>query len=105
MDMSVIRKLCGEGSLRWTNHIMTRIFQRGISIEDVESSLQSGEIIEEYPADYPYPSCLVLGFTQNSIPLHVVCGVTENELWMITAYNPRMEEWEEGCRNRRRDIQ
>ncbi|MEG0508035.1 MAG: DUF4258 domain-containing protein [Eubacterium sp.] len=31
-----------------------------------------GEIIENYPKDYPNPSCLILGYLFTDIPLHVV---------------------------------
>jgi hypothetical protein len=38
------------------------MFQRGISMEGVKLALTTGEIIEEYPDDKPYPSRLVLGW-------------------------------------------
>jgi hypothetical protein len=65
-------------------------------MDDVVSAILSGEIIEQYPEDYPYPSCLVLGFTVNRQHLHVVCGTGNNELWLITAYYPDEQEWTEG---------
>ena len=48
-------------SLRWTDHIFERLAQRGIRMDDVIVALGNGEIIEQYPNDYPFPSCLVLG--------------------------------------------
>jgi len=61
-----IIQLCKKQALRWTNHILERILRRGISTEDVESVLINGEIIEQYPSDYPFPSCLLLGYRQNN---------------------------------------
>ncbi|MFG6337693.1 MAG: DUF4258 domain-containing protein [Lachnospiraceae bacterium] len=34
-----------------------------MSINDIIFCIHEGEIIEQYPDDYPYPSCLILGFT------------------------------------------
>ena len=67
--------------------------QRKINIEDVVCALLNGEIIEQYPTDYPYPSCLALGFSKDNEFLHIVCGVGDGKLWIITAYHPDPNEW------------
>ncbi|MCL2810105.1 MAG: DUF4258 domain-containing protein [Treponema sp.] len=41
--------------LRWTNHILVRLLQRNIRIDDVKAALMNCEIIEQYPNDYPFP--------------------------------------------------
>ena len=46
--------------LKFRVHALQRIFQRNISIEDVRYVLTSGEVIEDYPEDEPYPSFLIL---------------------------------------------
>jgi hypothetical protein len=68
----------------------------------VENALMNGEIIEQYPTDYPFPSCLVLGYTKAGKPLHVVCGSSGVELWLITAYFPSPSEWTEDFKQRRK---
>ena len=40
----------------------------------------TGEIIEEYPNDYPYPSCLTLGNLNTKWPLHVVVGSNHEQM-------------------------
>lgn len=100
-DLERIKNLCAEENLRWTMHIMTRLLQRGISLDDVIHAIKSGEIIENYPDDYPYPSCLILGYGKDAQALHVVCGANENELWLITAYRPSLEIWSEDLKTRR----
>ena len=52
------------------------MFERGISVEDVESVLQNGEIIVSYPQDTPHPSCLMLGFVDNRA-IHVVVALED----------------------------
>ena len=102
MTAEDIARLGKEPTLRWTSHILERLFQRKIRIDDVKAVLAKGEIIEQYPTDYPFPSCLVLGHTMSGHPLHVVCGSNGVELWLITAYFPSLAEWTEDFRQRRK---
>jgi len=94
MNMEDIKKLCKNKKLRWTNHIFIRLIQRNINISDVVYAIMNGEIIEKYPDDYPYPSCLILGMNINNESLHIVCGINNNiELHLITVYYPNATEW------------
>lgn len=61
----------------------------------------SGEIIEEYPEDYPYCSYLILGLSIKKQYLHVVCGIGNSRLWIITAYFPSIDKWEPDCKTRK----
>ena len=101
MIIDDIQRLCESGSIRWTDHALKRIIQRGISQSDVKYALANGDIIEQYPNDYPYPSCLVLGVTTRSNHLHIVCGVGDGELWIISAYYPAPDKWVDEFRNRK----
>lgn len=101
MNINSIKQLCANNSLRWTNHILIRLLQRNITIDDVVCVLQNCEIIEEYPNDYPHPSCLVLGMSINQEYLHIVCGINDSELWLITAYRPNPGEWESDFKTRK----
>jgi len=71
-------------------------------MDDVITALTNGEIIEQYPADYPFPSCLVLGYTEAGLALHIVCGSNGVELWLVTAYIPNPAEWSKDFRQRRK---
>ena len=102
MTVEDIALLCKAQSVRWTSHILERMFRRGISMDEVVSALTNGEIIEQYSSDYPFPSCLVLGHTKAGKVLHVVCGSNGAELWLITVYIPSPADWSEDFRQRRR---
>ena len=39
--------------------------ERDISRADVKKCVFEGEIIEDYPDDFPHPSCLIFGYTIN----------------------------------------
>jgi hypothetical protein len=45
-----------------------------IRVDEALEVLHAGEIIEEYPDDTPYPSCLILGRTASGRSLHIVCA-------------------------------
>jgi hypothetical protein len=58
-----------------------------------------------YPDDPRRPSCLILGFAKESRPLHILCGkLEEDEILIVTAYEPDPEEWEADWRTRKRGV-
>lgn len=78
------------------------MFERGLSVADVQSVIRDGETVESYPDDMPYPSQLLLGYCDGR-PVHVVLA-TESATrtgWVVTAYIPDSAIWEAGFRTRR----
>ncbi len=98
MDISIdiIRELCNNRAMIWTGHIIRRLRERVITMDDVRNCLMTGDIIEQYPGDYPYPSCLISGKTVSGKALHIVAGIGQGRLWCITAYFPSEEKWNAG---------
>ncbi len=92
-----IKSLCQQSKIEWTNHVQQRILQRGIPRQDIKEAILQGEIIENSPDDYPFPSCLILGANR----LHVVCGISTEILWIITAYRPTEDKWDPDLKTRR----
>ena len=82
-------------------HCLNRLNQRNISIQDVKTAIQNGCIIEYYYDDYPYPSCLILGYNIDKKKLHIVCGISEYMVHIITAYYPDRNYWEKDMKTRR----
>ena len=85
-------------------HAIHRMFERGISSEDVRHVLDAGTTIESYPENSPYPSRLVLAFVGQRA-LHVVADDDEEEgqTIVITSYEPDPESWDETFRRRLRE--
>ena len=83
-------------------HAIQRMVKRGINEVDVREVLTSGEVIESYPDDMPYPSRVVLGW-RGSRPIHVVAAenADADETVIITVYEPDTDLWEAGFRRRR----
>ena len=95
-----IQDLYNRKAVVLTQHFLDNIGIRGISLSDVGLAITSGEIIEEYPRDYPHPSALILGYSENR-PIHVVLGIGGGFLWLITAYRPDFEKWEADNKTRK----
>jgi len=79
-----------------------RALERGIARTTVLAILQLGEMIEQYPDDYPFPSFLMLGFHDEQ-PIHVVAALDFRleELHIITVYHPDLRWFESDWRTRR----
>lgn len=78
-----------------------KIQERDIHPSDIIHCVEAGQIIENYPDDYPYPSCLVLGETVSRKPLHAVIGIGRGMAWLITAYIPDPEKWSDDFTTRK----
>lgn len=85
LKTSDLRKICVPENIEITIHAAKRLEQRNISINDVIFCIHEGEIIEQYPDDYPYPRCLILGLSVKQKYIHVVVGSNLETLWIITA--------------------
>jgi hypothetical protein len=83
-------------------HAVQRMTERGIQVADVRHVLATGDVIEDYPNVYPYPSRLVLGFC-GVRPLHVVAADNPigPETIVITVYEPDLAQWDASFRVRR----
>ena len=66
-----------------------------IAEQQVFEAVLTAELVEDYPEDAPFPSVLLLGFTREGRPLHVVCAYDEagSVAIVITAYQPDPERW------------
>jgi len=102
LDITIaqLRKLCTDDTIIITHHAQLRCRARGIALQDIQQAIVRGEIIERYPDDMPYPSCLVFGYSHGR-PLHVVVGISEDMLWVITAYDPNPDKWQDDFKTRK----
>lgn len=103
MELTIedLRKICSAERLEITLHAAKRLEQRNILVDDILSCIRTGEIIELYPSDYPLPSCLILGKSVSEKLLHVVIASDLETLWIVTAYYPDTEKWENGFKIRK----
>ena len=78
------------------------MYQRRINEDEVRHVVETGETIEDYPDDFPYPSRLMLRW-QGLRPIHVVVAdnFDDKENIVITVYEPDPSEWEADFKRRR----
>ncbi len=93
MNRKEIHTLVREGRYRITFHTLKRCDQRGISLREIESVLLEGDLLEDYPDDKPYPSCLLMGRVRAGLPLYVVCAVGAGQVHVITAHWLDPDKW------------
>lgn len=95
MDISDLIEAIQSGRVRITDHADEEADSDRLGSEEVYFSVIHGEIIESYPTDRPYPSCLVLGRTFSGDPVHTVWAYNEHTGWaaLITVYRPDPQRW------------
>ena len=100
-----IRSLARAGRYTLTIHAERERQADKITAAELETALQSCDLIEDYPEDARGHSCLALDFA-GSRPVHAVCTIKDapHVLLPITVYDPslRPEKWDVGFRRRRK---
>ncbi len=95
MDINHLKEAIRASRIRITDHADEEAQSDNLTLAEVCASVLQGEIIENYPADRPYPSCLVYGQTSGGGPVHTVWGYNEENRWavLITVYRPDPNRW------------
>jgi hypothetical protein len=89
-----IRAKIFSGEFELTRHAVDQSILRGISVTELQESIQNAEVVEDYPDDKYGPSCLVLGFTTVGRPLHIQCSHPSRPIIkIITLYQPDPALW------------
>lgn len=83
-----------RNKIKFTDHARIEMAKDDIYVSEVLKALENGKIIERYPDDRPFPSCLVYG-KANDKPIHIVCALPEHVdiLIIVTLYIPDPEKW------------
>ena len=95
MKLENIIKSIWNKQIKITDHAEEEAYSDCLKFDEIYFSVLQGEIIETYPHDKPYPSCLIFGKTFSGDPVHSVWAYnTENE-WavLITVYKPDSALW------------
>lgn len=101
IDINILRKYYDEDNVLISEHAVMRFKQRDIKMKDIRYAINNGEIIEQYPDDYPYPSCLILGKTKSDEYIHIVMSDEGTMSGIITAYYPDADKWSQDFRTRK----
>jgi hypothetical protein len=103
LDQQLLRQAVREHRIEWRKHALQKLAERGLPLDAVREALVTGERIQDYAEDRPFPSALFLGYIQGR-PLHVVASYDEasQKAFVITAYEPSMGVFESDYRTRKR---
>lgn len=94
IDIVDLRRYYESDNVLISEHAAIRFRQRGLKVKDIRCAVNNGEIIEQYPEDFPFPSCLILGKTTDEKFIHVVMSDEGKMSRIITAYYPDPEKWD-----------
>ena len=98
MSIDAIKRLIREGRYEVSIHAQQERLEDDLDIEEIETAVLQGGLIEDYPTDPRGPSCLIAGVA-GAKPIHVVLGwarvksQAEPIPRMITVYIPRPPKW------------
>jgi len=95
IDITDIIEAVRHGRVRISDHADEEAEADQLSFDEIFFSVLHGEIIEDYPTDTPYPSCLIYGQTFSGDPVHSVWAYNDQNQWavMITVYRPDPNRW------------
>ncbi len=98
IDIEQIVAAIQNNRVRITDHADEEAFDDHLTFDEIYFSVMNGEIIEAYPIDKPYPSCLVMGVNFAGEPIHSVWAFNPDNGWtvLITVYRPDPLRWIDG---------
>ena len=105
IDIKCLREYYNQDKIVISAHALERCRQRGIKQKDIRECIFSGKIIEQYPEDFPFPSCLIYGHAVDNKIIHVVASDEGTVSRIITAYIPSTEKFEDDLITRKEHAQ
>jgi hypothetical protein len=102
-DQAPMRDAIQQRHIEWRKHALQRMFERSIDRHTVLDTIMSGEVIEIYEQDKPFPSALFFKMI-NRRPIHTVASydLEKKIVYIITAYEPNQQEFEQDFKTRRK---
>ncbi|MEG3878823.1 DUF4258 domain-containing protein [Microcoleus sp. herbarium7] len=78
-----------------SRHARERLTERQVTFDEICTSIIQASVIEDYPDDTPYPSCLICAELATVRYLHTVWAYDESQnlAILITVYSPDPNLW------------
>jgi hypothetical protein len=103
-NLKRLRKRIRAHNFFETKHMLEERAYRNITTEMIIEAIgyDDPEICEDYPDSFPWPSCLILGWTRDGMPLHVHVAYFQEQTRIVTAYaHPDPDIWHDDLCTRR----
>lgn len=97
-----LREYYKQSKVFMSGHASNRCMLREITQKDIKNCVMTGNIIEQYPDDFPWASCLISGYSEEGKIIHVVMSDNGQYSKVITAYVPSMEKFEADFKTRKK---
>jgi hypothetical protein len=103
IEIEAITENIKDKRYRITDHAEEEAYDDRIPLSEILNTIRTGEILEQYPDDKPYPSCLVYSRLNNGDPIHTVWAFNDatKASVLITTYRPDPQRWIDGRIRRR----
>lgn len=101
IEIETLKQMNIPKKIALTKHAKQRLDEREIRIADIVNCIKTGEIIKQYEDDKPLPSCLILGISTKNRYIHIVVSHDDNFIYLITAYYPTSEHWQNDFKTRK----
>lgn len=104
MTITEITSAIQQGRIKITDHADEEAQADNLTFSEIYLSVFWGKVVEDYPNDKPYPSCLIYGKTFSGDPIHSVWAYNSDSAWavLITVYRPDPERWIDWQERRRK---
>lgn len=107
MNIRLIVDAIKNDRIRITDHADEEAQNDLLNFDEIFYSVIRGEVIEDYPTDKPYPSCLIYGSNFKGEPIHSVWAYNEENGWavLVTVYKPDPDRWIEFKQRKKKEVQ
>lgn len=95
MDIQDIKKAIERNRVNITKHARDEAKNDSLILDEILLSTCNGEIVEDYPDDKPFQSCLIFGKSSYDDPIHSVWAYDSSTkiAVLITVYRPDPNLW------------
>ena len=98
-----IKSCIQQRNILWTYHVNMRLKSRFIPRKFILDSLNTYEIIEEYPDDRYLPSYLIYARHEREvIHIQIATDIEKNNIRVVTSYKPTLDKWNDDFKTRRK---
>ncbi len=83
VDFEIIREKVKTGDYEISVHAFERMRKRRITLDDLESAIINGDIIEQDVQAKPFPKCIFWGFTVLRNGNLITCAFSRGVIWLL----------------------
>lgn len=79
-----------RGAYYFFKHALQEAEKEGVRIADIKSAILEGQLIEDHPTR---KRCIFQSYSEDRIPIHVVCDYEGRKVGIVTVYVPNRQRW------------